>query len=170
MSGVYGVADDGTGVTGDGPWAGVRGRSVLGDGVVGECSSTGLKSGVYGVNTGQGYGVFGRGKTGVAGETETGIGVLAQASNYYGTALEVQGAASFSRSGVAAVPKKKSYITITVLSLLQTATCKFLVTMQGSPGAGVFVQYAVKTSATTFRVYFNKKTTKTSKIAWMVVD
>jgi hypothetical protein len=162
-SGVWGHNDapSGMGVTGDGGFAGVWGRSATGDGVRGQ-SSTATKSGVYGLTgSDTGYGVFGA-------ALGAGAGVAALAGPT-GTALHVEGKASFTRSGVAAVAKNKTYVTITVPSGVAT-TAKFLVTLQGNAGATVGVAYAKRTAATTFRVYFTKKTTKASHVGWMVLD
>jgi hypothetical protein len=45
-----------------------------------------------------------------------------------------------------------------------------LVTMQGDPGAGVFVTYAKYYDATSFRVCLNKPCTNAAPFAWMVLD
>jgi hypothetical protein len=51
-----------------------------------------------------------------------------------------------------------------------TGTSKFVVTLQKPAGSGVYVQYAIKSGASTFKVYLNKKSSKSSAVAWMVLD
>jgi hypothetical protein len=51
-----------------------------------------------------------------------------------------------------------------------TANSKFLVTMQGNPGAGVYVTYAKCSNATSFVIHFNKVCTAAARFAWMVFD
>jgi hypothetical protein len=86
-----------------------------------------------------------------------------------GTALRVNGKASFSRSGYDSVPKRHSTKTVTVASGVNSGSM-FLVTLQGSGGSGVYLKYATLASATTFKVVLNKKATKTVRFAWMIVD
>jgi hypothetical protein len=109
-------------------------------------------------------------EAGVVGSTwqESGVGVNA-INNKGGTALKVEGKSEFQRSGVAAVSKGTKSKTVTVPGGV-TSGSMFLVTMQGSPGSGVFITYAKYQSATTFRVYFNKACTAAAKFAWMVLD
>ncbi len=72
---------------------GVAGKSDTGDGVVGESGDLN-KSGVYGNNTGGGYGVAGRsaGGAGVKGESVNGTGVFAHSDN--GHSIYVDGSGS----------------------------------------------------------------------------
>jgi len=150
-SGVWGKSygADGAGVIGDGEGVGVAGRSTGGNGVVGTTGGS-AAYGVFGMNTGS-----------------SGVGVCARA-NSGGTALLVQGRASFTRSGVASVAKNRNYVTIRVSDGLTTSS-QFLVTLQGNAGSGVGVAYATRTGATTFRAYFTKKTTKSASVGWMVL-
>jgi hypothetical protein len=151
---------------------GVVGHSRMADGVVGYSEGV-AKSGVYGLSAAVGVGgagVTGDGTLmGVHGRTATGVGVHAESLAEAATALKVTGKATFTRSGVASFPKKKTYITITVPGGL-SGTPKFLVTMQGSPGDGIYVAYASKNSTTTIKVRLNKKSTKSTTVAWMVLD
>jgi hypothetical protein len=104
------------------------------------------------------------GHTAVAGH----VGVLARHSGG-GTALEVDGRVHFSRSGSSTFSKGGSYRTVTVSSGVST-TDLILVTMQGSAGTGVYVRYAKRYSATSFRVYLNKAaTTSTATFAWLIL-
>jgi hypothetical protein len=80
--GVFGLSDSGTGigVYGRGMYAGVHGRSILGDGVFGQAEAG---AGVYGTATGTGMGVAGSGQegTGVNGYSDSGIGVQGQTNS-----------------------------------------------------------------------------------------
>jgi hypothetical protein len=149
-SGLWGINNSGIGVTGDGSIRGLHGRSVLGDGVKGETGALN-KSGVYAVHNGTG-----------------GYAVLARSAA--STALRVEGSASFTRSGIATIPKNKASISILVPGVPLTGTSKFVVTLQKPAGSGVYVQYAIKSGASTFKVYLNKKSSKSSAVAWMVLD
>jgi hypothetical protein len=153
------VASGGAGVTGDGDVAGVVGRSTTGHGTWGWTTAAG-KAGVYGHNTSPtGQGVFGL--------STAGTGVLAQSNT--GLALRALGKTAFSRSGMTFIGKGKASVTISVNGGV-TAYTRFLVTMQGSLGTGVYVAYAKAASATTFTVTLNKKATKKAAVAWMAID
>lgn len=144
-----------------------------GDGVHGSGSDNGVSgqtanraaSGVYGQNDGTGYGVAGR--------ANYGTGVLADSSN--GTALEVNGKAKFSRSGVVTIsyPSKSAIVTgfpVTSKSLVLAAIQKYL--------AGVYVVAAVPVlsgSSNSFTIYLNKApgtstAPKSVTVGWYVVE
>ena len=96
------------------------------------------------------------------------IGVRA-ANNVPGaTALKVEGKVELSRSGKATVSKGHSTRTLTVASGIDAAAL-ILVTLQSSPGSGVYLKYAKRMTNTTFKVYLNKAATATVTFAWMVV-
>ena len=162
-SGVYAfndVADYGYGVFARAKYTGVHGESP--------------RFGVSGVGagtTGEAIGCAGFGdKTGVLGAARQSSAVGVHAVNGYGgTALRVDGPVTFKRSGLANTSIGARYKAVTVPGGLVPGS-KFLVTMQGSPGSGVFITYAKYQSATTFRVYFNKACTAAAKFAWMVLD
>jgi hypothetical protein len=148
-SGVVGTGSLGTGVSGFGV-RGVHGVGSSGDGVHGETGAA-TKSGVYAVHTGTaGYALFARASS--------------------GTAIRAEGVASFMRSGSTKVRQRRSSVTITVPGVPLTADSKFLVTLQRHPGQGVYLLYSAKASANTFKVYFNKKTSRPCYVAWMVLD
>jgi len=96
------------------------------------------------------------------------IGVQAANSVAGATALKVEGKVELSRSGRATVSKRHSTRTVTVASGIDAAAL-ILVTLQSSPGSGVYLKYAKRTSATTFKVYLNKAATSTVTFAWMIV-
>jgi hypothetical protein len=149
---------------------GVLAESHSGDAIVGYSEGVN-KSGIWAKNVATGgAGVTGDGAVaGVVGRTPAAAGYGVLAIGGAGGALKVDGKATFTRSGVASFPKKKTYITIAVPGGL-SGTPKFLVTMQGSPGDGVFIAYASKNSTTTIKVRLNKKSTKSTTVAWMVLD
>jgi hypothetical protein len=149
QSGVLGIGNVGTGISGFGA-RGVLGLATTSDGVHGETSAP-TKSGVYAVHTGTaGYALFARASS--------------------GTAIRAEGVASFMRSGATKLPPRRSSVTITVPGVALTAESKFLVTLQRHPGPGVVLLYSAKASPNTFKVYFNKKTSRPCTVAWMVLD
>lgn len=172
-SGVYAFNDHawGYGVYARGGMTGVRAHSDTGIGLRASSAAQGGIA-IYCSNegpTGTGIVAFG-GKRGVVGgaSSAAAVGVSAQNMNG-GVALEVVGKTKLQRSGVATTVVGSAYKNITVSGGLTTAS-KFLVTMQGSPGVGVYVTYAKRISSTQFRVQFNKACTAAAKLAWMVLD
>jgi hypothetical protein len=111
------------------------------------------------------------GSSGVLGEAwyAQHLGVMAVNHSPWGTALRVEGRASFQRSGKAAIGKKHSTAVVTVASGIDTNSL-ILVTLQGSGGSGVYLKYAKRMTATTFKVALNKKATSAVAFAWMIVD
>jgi hypothetical protein len=161
---------------------GVYGYASSHDGVVGVSAAAG-RSGVYGqFNTAGGWGVFGRGNNaasrgvqgestagvGTFGRTDTGTGVWAECTST-GKALYVNGKAGYRRSGVFTIHSGSQKPKVTV-PFGVTSSSKFLVTLQGSPGSGVYFKYAKYYDPTRFRIVLNKKATKACKAAWMVLD
>jgi len=177
----YHVAD-GYGVYAVGKRAGVRGETTEGgrgvdgfssanDGVIGVSTAVN-KSGVYAYNDdAAGYGLWARGgKAGVVGLAATAAATGVRAENAGGgVGLSVVGKTTMQRSGLAAVVAGNKSLTVTVPGGV-TAASKYLVTVQGNPGTGVFVAYAKYVNASEFRVYFNKACTRAAKVAWMVLD
>jgi hypothetical protein len=148
------VAGEGTGVSGMGGRLGVSGRGGIGvfavgtgggggslptgagvfatgvtNGVHGE-SANGSASGVYGENTGRGFGVAGR--------SHQGTGVLAESSS--GTALAVNGKAVFSQSGRVTITYPNDSAQVTTTGLSPTS---IVLAMGQSNVRGVFVRAAV---------------------------
>jgi hypothetical protein len=154
--------NDGTGTNG----IGVHG-SHAGDGwgVYGT-SQGGI--GVFG-NVTTGTGVEGSGTTGVFGvaASQHGVGVLAQNTGG-GPALMVEGAAAFSRSGVAAVPSGKSQVTH---SLTLTSASFVLATIQGNV-TGLYVQGVTIATGSpgSFTIHLSKAVTSKTNVAWLAVN
>jgi hypothetical protein len=96
-------------------------------------------------------------------------GVHAHNTLNAGTALKVDGRTSLSRSGAATISKSTSSKTVTVASGVNSGS-KFLVTLQGDPGSGVYLKYAKLASATTFKVVLSAKAKKAVRFAWIVTD
>lgn len=91
--GVYGKSGTGTGVRGESTsWAGVWGESTLASGVVG-ISGGQFNGGVFGQNTGSGYGVYGQATAGagVYGQSTNWLGVYGQSTNQAGVVGESSG-------------------------------------------------------------------------------
>jgi hypothetical protein len=150
-----GTGGNGIGVYGShaGPGWGVYGTSVSGIGVVGSSAT----------------GVSGMGTTGVHGTTsaKAGTGVLAE-NTAGGQALNVNGVAAFSRSGVATVPAGHS----TVSKSLPLDSASFvLATIQGNV-TGLTVQGVtiVTGSPGSFTIHLNKAAAGKTKVAWFVVN
>jgi hypothetical protein len=162
-SGIYAyndVASYGYGVFARAKFAGVHGESErfgvmgVGLGTAGEatgCTGFGDKVGVFG-----------------GARNVTALGVHAS-NGYGGTGLKVTGRASFQRSGLATIPAGSGSVLVTVAGGV-TWNSKILVTPQNSPGSGVFVQYATRATATSFRIQLNKAAAAACKLAWFVVD
>lgn len=129
-----------------------RGSTVSGEGVFGAASGTG--TGVYG------YAV------------QNGVAIHAYAkSKAEGTALSVDGKATFSRSGRTTVSAGRYFVDVDLTaagglggSPLILATCQ-------SYRSGVYVAAARKNypSTGTFRIYLNKAPTAATYVAWFVI-
>jgi hypothetical protein len=98
------------------------------------------------------------------------VGMQAEHSRANGTALQVIGRTSFSRSGLGTIPKGKSKVTIVVPTGVE-ATSMILATLQGSAGTGVYLRYARKlaTSTTKFEVVLNKASASEVSFAWFIL-
>jgi hypothetical protein len=84
-----------------------------------------------------------------------------------GTALRVDGKASFSRSGVATVPAKTSTVTVSGVAL--TADSLIIATAQDTNGGGV--RAAVPDPASnSFRIQMIRRVTGSSRVAWFVLE
>jgi hypothetical protein len=165
--GVVGVTQDGLGVYGvQNKVSGLLGSDKAG--VVGDSASTfgvlGLSSGDDGVHAETSH----EGSSGVAGiDTSTGGGVGVLASSSAGSALSVDGVATFSRSGSAKVAMGKDSVTVTGITLKDTSLV--LATLQ-SYTKGVAVAAAVTdVGARSFTVYLTETVKTTTRVAWFVI-
>jgi hypothetical protein len=172
--GVNGIATSGTGVYGTGTGGeGVRGVSTSSNGTAGTTAS-GIASGVYGENTGGGFGTYGRSNSGgsavgVFGESTAGTGVKANSSS--GVALEAQGRVKFSTSGLTSVAVGAKSKLISSGSTLST-TSKILCMLESNQ-AGLSIQRLTKNTATgSFTVFLSKVLAvgKSAKVVWFVID
>jgi hypothetical protein len=142
--------------------AGVAGSSTEHVGVDGSSISF---AGVQG-RSGSGVGVHGvGGSAGVFGWSDAGIGVHAQGG---GTALRVDGKATFSRSGRLTLTAGQSSIAKTGL-LLSRYSLVLAVLQTNRPG--IYVRAVVANPSTSsFRVYLNTAVPGTTNVAWFVLN
>jgi hypothetical protein len=146
-TGVYGIGD-GEGVFGTGYVTGVHGRTltVVGTGVYGESTDVGV---------------------GVKGTSATGVGVHASAGSA-GIALQVQGRATFSRSGRAVVRERSTEVTVPGVDL--TADSLVLATVQQAAG-GAAVRAAVPDAGSaSIRILLHKAVSMDTVVGWFVVN
>jgi hypothetical protein len=174
-AGVLGT-DNGTG-TGHGvfgeltnplnPNAAVYG-STAGPGAAVEGDSNGIGPGVFGFSEGSGPGVRGASvgsKAGVEGQSSgTGAGVLAL-NDGSGPALEVQGPATFSRSGLVTIEAKNKSATVSFPGV--TEKSMVFVTLQ-TAAKGIAVVAAVP-AADSFTVKLTKAPKAAVVVAWFVL-
>ena len=146
--GVQGASTTGTGVFGSGV-NGVRGESLTGDGIRGVSAS--------------GNGV--QGFTSCCGSD--GLGVAATSA--FGTALEVNGRATFDTSGVETVQAGQTGVTVTTQDI--SAPTFVLATLQ-QPRAGIWVRGVAlnKPCAGCFRIVLNDAPSKNTKVGWLLVN
>jgi hypothetical protein len=108
--------------------------------------------------------------TGVRGTAADGIGVHATADNA-GTALKVDGKASFSRSGLAIFPPGRSFIAVTGVSL--TSSSLVLATVQARGIDGVFIKGVLTVpTQSKFNIYLNQAVPagNSLSVAWLVLN
>lgn len=183
--GVFGTSGTKEGLYGtSGTGAGIYGQSTAGPGILGASGSQSQPgvigwsgaTGVFGASGGSSglpatppvkTGVFGfaaqdSAAVGVHGRSTVGTGVRAQA-DVAGTALRVEGKATFSRSGVVTVAAGKSSATKSVVGLTSSSLV-FAVIRTGDGQA--FVR-KVQPTAGSFTVYVNKVLSSTTTIAWI---
>ena len=169
-SGVLGVSHSTSGLSlgSAGVWgdsdthAGVLGTSNTFAGVLGLSNGNGATA-VFGVDQSSsgGYGVYGESLA--AG----GIGVHASNANASGKALEVDGVATFNRSGVATLTAAAASVVVAVPGGLKT-TSHVLATLQTNSGT-LGVRAAVpNTSTGKVTVYFTGTAPVGTKVAWFV--
>jgi hypothetical protein len=187
--GVEGKATTGSGVWGESNATAIVGKSdgsstgVLGfsgsasDVLPGAASKTGVfgfarqdasSIGVYG-NSSFGRGVLGEAGAGrgVHGWSNTGVGVRAEAAA--GTALQVAGRASFSRSGRLTIAAGRSSVTKTGITPLTSASLVLAVLQ--SNRTGIYVRAVVPSVAGhSFTIYLNKAVAATTYVAWFILN
>ena len=163
----------GVGVMGLGSLGGVSGWSTEGYGVAGISESFGVLGIVSGDSSGQ-YAISGNDQTtgtgggyGVAGFSEHGTGVFASGP----VALEAEGVAKFSRSGIATVagtatdPAKS----VTVTGMALTSSSMILATPQGIVSKVAVEGVVPNVSGSSFEIHLTKAITVSLAIAWFVV-
>jgi hypothetical protein len=147
--GVRGFTDTGTGVYG-------ANFGATGIGVYGQTGGSG--SAVYGEATASGVAVFGKSTTN---------GTALRGDSASGTALQVNGKAKFSRSGLLTLAASAASITKTGVPL--TSASYVLATLQTNT-AGLFIQGAVPNPAgSSITIYFSKTAPAGTRVAWFVV-
>lgn len=156
----YGVFGSGaTGVAGDSAQlggTGVLGTSNFAEGIGVEGDQGGTGSGVYGLAKANGVGVFG--------DTTSGTGVIARSTN--GTALDVRGKATFSRSGQVTIAVGTATKKITLARV--TTTSMILATAQQD--GTVYVRSAVPASGS-FTIHLTGKAPAGGlKVAYFVLN
>jgi hypothetical protein len=176
--GTMGTSDAGTGLYGFSGLAalpaapghvGIFGASSYNDGY-----------GVWGRNVGSGYGLLGESSSGIglradstAGyggfvSTNTGTAIYAIANAAGGTALQVNGPAKFSRSGIATVAGGTSSVAVSSVPL--SASSLVLATPQLNV-AGLYVQAVVPNIAgSSFTIYLSKAVPGATPVAWFVAN
>ena len=142
--------------------------STAGTGAAVEGDSNGAGPGVFGFSEGTGPGVRGASigtNPGVEGQSSgTGPGVLAL-NDGSGPALEVQGPATFSRSGQATIVAKKTSVTVSFPGV--TPTSMVLATLQ-TVAKGIAVAAAVP-DTDSFTLKLTKKPKIDVVVAWFVL-
>lgn len=142
--------------------------TTAGTGAAVEGDSTGAGPGVFGFSEGSGPGVRGAGvgsNPGVEGQSSgTGAGVLAL-NDGSGPALEVQGPATFSRSGLATIGAKEKSVTVSFPGV--TPTSMVLATLQ-TMAKGIGVAAAVP-DVDSFTIRLTKAPKIEVVVAWFVL-
>jgi hypothetical protein len=142
--------------------------TTAGTGAAVEGDSRGAGPGVFGFSEGSGPGIRGASvgsNPGVEGQSSgNGPGVLAL-NDGSGPALEVQGPATFSRSGLATITAKKTSVTVSFPGV--TATSMVLATLQ-TVAKGIAVAAAVP-GADSFVLKLTKAPKRDVVVAWFVL-
>jgi len=190
-NGAFGHSNIGVGVRGESGFPPDGGGGYGGAGVAGiyvESSSIASTHGNVGVwGDSKAYpGVLGTSDTapGVTGLSSSGAGVLGEATsasgvgvsaqNTTGTALQVEGAVTFTRSGLVTaagtVSAPITLVTVTVPGAKLTAASIVFTAVQGGPVAGVAIASAYANPGTNiFRIHLTAALTTSMYIAWFVL-
>jgi hypothetical protein len=168
-TGVSGIVTNGIGVAGTATAGiGIAGQSAATDAIVGT-SAAAAHSGVWGNNTGGGYGVSGStagaGTAGVWG-SNSGAGAGVRASSASGRALDVIGKAHFSRSGKAFVGPGSKSVTIG-LAGIKPSSMVFANLAKNVSGRAVA---AVVAGSGSFTIYLNGTVASATPVVWFVLD
>jgi hypothetical protein len=100
--------------------------------------------------------------------TSDGVGVWTSTEPHKGTALQVEGRATFSRSGRAMVPAGATSVTVTGVDL--TPESLVLATLQQDLGSRVFVRAAVPSVASgSFKLYLSRAAAVAAPVAWFIL-
>ena len=173
--GASGLAAPSAGVIGDSNANdGVSGFSSAGNGVSGYTSAEG-GSGVLGVDDSgksisSGVTAYSKSGSGLGAGTMDGVAVIATTEKEgIGSALVVEGVASFTRSGVATLSAAATSVVVTVPGGLKT-TSHVLATLQTDSGAATLAIHAAVPDVGTGKVtiYFTASAPKDTKAAWFV--
>ena len=179
--GVNGIATTGVAVYGTATGGeGVHGTSTANNGVAGE-SAAGGASGVFGLNTGGGYGVAGTSAdgTGVSANSTNGTAVVAlsffgtgvEATSPGGKAIVATGRVDFSTSGLASVTVGQRSKTVLLGFTDIDAASRILCTLESNQ-QGLFIHRVTKNvTDNSFRVFLSTTLSsgKTAKIVWFLI-
>jgi hypothetical protein len=189
-TGVYGASTESTGIFGQssaGGQAGVIGTDLSTAGGYGVQGNSDYGFGVQGTST-HSTGVFGQtlgeGQIGVVGEDlsnggggyglwgASNFGVGVHAYSDLGPALEVDGPAKFSRSGIATVDGTKSSgkSSVTVKGVKLAETSMVLATLQSHLGGTGIAAAVPDVKAGSFTIYLTAEVRDPARIAWLVLD
>jgi hypothetical protein len=143
-------------VTGVGP-AVRASTSGSGSALVGEIANAKNSSpALSGVTSGTG--------SGVSGSSDSGVGVRAASAK--GTALEVDGKVTFSRSGIATVPTDARRVKVDLAGV--SSDSMVFATIQQLSGAVAVANVVAATSA--FTIHLSDAAPQALRVAWMVLD
>jgi hypothetical protein len=170
----------GTGLAATGNVAGVSAVAIHnhGVGVRGEALATsGTATGVVGIAESasiysqepaviSGVHGFANAGTGVRGDSISGFGVVAASGS--GTALKVDGKASFSTSGEGSIHSRKS--SVTVANTHVTSKSHITVTLTDNPGNHATVVWVSRTPGVGFKVHLNMKVVKMTSFTYLIIE
>jgi hypothetical protein len=147
----------------------VQGVTQTGTGVFGtNLGTSGI--GVYGKTGGAGTAVYGEATTsgvGILGKTVTGTALRGDSSTDTGTALQVNGKASFSRSGVI---RLGSFADSVIKGGVPMTSASYVLATLQTNTSGLVIQAAVPNPAGFFTIYFNRPAPVGTRVAWFVVN
>jgi hypothetical protein len=173
------VTGGGTGFAATGRFAGVSAVATFehGVGVRGEALATsGTAIGVTGITEANSFfsqnpvrsGVhgFANAAIGVRGHSISGFGVVAASDG--GTALKVEGKASFSTSGEGSIHSGKSSVTVAATHV--TSKSHITVTLMDNPGNDAVVAWVRRNPGVGFVVHLNRKVVSRTSFTYLIVE